>query len=298
MCYFLQCPSSFLHHEKVASLLSTFVYYVFGLVFTIIHFHGIFPSSDFDKRTGVAATTTEFIYAMYTQLCCAVLCDTYIWSFDRFVWFNDLYLSITHGQSYEVNQPWMFVGTEQNKTTSELCTYFWWWSALHCTCIIVTITRHISNINEFIGTFTDRYKSILISHQCRIYASPNRVSIGSHNGLSPIRRQAIILTRAVLLSNGHLGTSFCEIVIKIENYSLRKKHLKISSAKWRLFWPAWNESISSYRHETYTVRCLLWWLISVYIHLFYFHSRIKCVRLICVIYSPIWPYPFSNILYA
>ena len=32
----------------------------------------------------------------------------------------------------------------------------------------------------------------LISRECRIYASMNRVSIGSDNGLSPIRRQAII----------------------------------------------------------------------------------------------------------
>ena len=32
----------------------------------------------------------------------------------------------------------------------------------------------------------------LISPKCRIYASVNRVNIGSDNGLSPIRRQAII----------------------------------------------------------------------------------------------------------
>ena len=32
----------------------------------------------------------------------------------------------------------------------------------------------------------------LISPWCRIYASVNEVSIGSDNGLSPIRRQAII----------------------------------------------------------------------------------------------------------
>ena len=32
----------------------------------------------------------------------------------------------------------------------------------------------------------------LISPKCRMYASLNRVDIGSDNGLSPIRRQAII----------------------------------------------------------------------------------------------------------
>ena len=39
---------------------------------------------------------------------------------------------------------------------------------------------------------------------CRIYASENGISIGSDNGLSPIRRQAIIQTNAVLLSIGRI----------------------------------------------------------------------------------------------
>ena len=43
----------------------------------------------------------------------------------------------------------------------------------------------------------------------------NRVSIGSDNGLSPIRRQAIIQTNAGLLSIGPLGTNFSEISTKI-----------------------------------------------------------------------------------
>ena len=42
----------------------------------------------------------------------------------------------------------------------------------------------------------------------------NRVSIGSDNGLSPIRRQAIIWMNAGLLWIGPLGTKFSEISIK------------------------------------------------------------------------------------
>ena len=38
--------------------------------------------------------------------------------------------------------------------------------------------------------------------------SVNWVSIGSDNGLSPIRRKAIILTNAGLLSIGPFGTNF------------------------------------------------------------------------------------------
>ena len=61
----------------------------------------------------------------------------------------------------------------------------------------------------------------------------NRVSIGSENGLWPIRRQAIILTNAGLLSIGPLGANFSEILIERRNFSFTKMHLKISSAKWR-----------------------------------------------------------------
>ena len=39
--------------------------------------------------------------------------------------------------------------------------------------------------------------------------------IGSDNGLSPTRRQAIIWTSAGILLIGHVGTNFSEILIKI-----------------------------------------------------------------------------------
>ena len=51
---------------------------------------------------------------------------------------------------------------------------------------------------------------------CRKYASVNRISIGSDNGLSHIRRQAIIWTDTGLLSIGPLGTKFSENLIKIQ----------------------------------------------------------------------------------
>ena len=60
-------------------------------------------------------------------------------------------------------------------------------------------------------------------------------SFGSDNGLSPDRRQAIILTNAGILLIGPLGTNFSEIVIEIHTFSFKKMHLKMSSAKRRLF---------------------------------------------------------------
>ena len=69
----------------------------------------------------------------------------------------------------------------------------------------------------------------------------DRVSIGSDNGLSPIRRQAIIWNNAGILSIGPLGTNFSEILIKIQNLSFTKMHLKGSSAKWQPFCPGEDE---------------------------------------------------------
>ena len=55
--------------------------------------------------------------------------------------------------------------------------------------------------------------------------------IGSDNGLSPDRHQAIIWTNAGLLLIGPLGTNFSEILIEILTFSFKKMHLKVSSAK-------------------------------------------------------------------
>ena len=59
--------------------------------------------------------------------------------------------------------------------------------------------------------------------------------LGSDNGLSPGRRQAIIRTNAGILLIGPLGTNFNEIFISIQTFSLKKMRLKMSSAKWRPF---------------------------------------------------------------
>ena len=69
----------------------------------------------------------------------------------------------------------------------------------------------------------------------------NWISISSGNGLSPIRRQAITWTNVHLLSIGPLGANFNEILTKIRNFSLKKMHLKISSAKWRPYCPRGDE---------------------------------------------------------
>ena len=59
--------------------------------------------------------------------------------------------------------------------------------------------------------------------------------IGSDNGLSPERHQAIIWTNAWIMLIGPLGTNFSEILIEIYTFSFKKMHLKMSSGKW---WPS------------------------------------------------------------
>ena len=60
-------------------------------------------------------------------------------------------------------------------------------------------------------------------------------NIGSDNGLSPGRRQAIIWTNAGILLIRPLGTNFSEFLIIIHTFSFNEMQLKMSSAKWRPF---------------------------------------------------------------
>ena len=61
------------------------------------------------------------------------------------------------------------------------------------------------------------------------------ITIGSDDGLSPGRHQAIIWTNVGILSIGPLGINFSEILIKINTFSFKKMHLTMLSAKRWLF---------------------------------------------------------------
>ena len=71
----------------------------------------------------------------------------------------------------------------------------------------------------------------LVTHIC----VGKRTIIGSHNGLSPGLRQAIIRTNAGILLIWPLGTKLSEILIAIETFSFEKMHLKMSG-KCGPFW--------------------------------------------------------------
>ena len=77
--------------------------------------------------------------------------------------------------------------------------------------------------------------SPLLTHWVTHICVGEQTIIGSDNGLSPVRRQAIIWTNDGILLIGPLGTNFSEILIGIQIFSVKKMPLKMSSAKWRSF---------------------------------------------------------------
>ena len=88
----------------------------------------------------------------------------------------------------------------------------------------VDIHNHLEDSVMFLLTHWGRVTHICVS---------KRTIIGSDNGLSPSRRQAIIWTNAGILLIGPSGTNFSEILIEIITFSFKKMRLKVSSAKWR-----------------------------------------------------------------
>ena len=83
--------------------------------------------------------------------------------------------------------------------------------------------------------------------------------IGSDNGLSPDRRQAIIWTNAGISLIGPLGTKFNEMLIEIHTFSIKKMHFKMSSGKWRPYCLGLPGKICTWL----ALCCILFWLIYV-----------------------------------
>ena len=100
--------------------------------------------------------------------------------------------------------------------------------------------RHMASLyNELSGSllFFIRYSvhlPQLIEAEWLICVSKLTI-IGSDNGLSPIRRQAIIWTNAGIFLIRNLGTNFSKILSEIHTFSLKKMHLKMLFGKWEQF---------------------------------------------------------------
>ena len=105
-----------------------------------------------------------------------------------------------------------------------------------------------------------RYGNIQLTHWCRVtHICVSKLTIiGSDNGLSPCRRQAIIWTNAGILLSRTLGTTFSKILGEIHSFSFSKMHLKMLSAKWRLFGLGLNELM----HKCFWSHCCFFQLLA------------------------------------
>ena len=119
----------------------------------------------------------------------------------------------------------------------------------HITCVLIILKNSENNGPGEIGLITFNpcanlnstalpcYSIIKFTQWGRVthICVGKPIIIGSVNGLSPGRRQAIIWTNAGILLIGPLGTNFSEILTGIQIFPFKKVHLKMSSAKWRPF---------------------------------------------------------------
>ena len=104
------------------------------------------------------------------------------------------------------------------------------------TCMINLVASYLNTLN-IQSSFEEKNIPIHLTHWGQVtYVCIGKLTIiGSDNGLSPGRRQAIIWTNAGTLFIGPLGTNLSEILIGMQAFSFKKIHLKMSSAKWRPF---------------------------------------------------------------
>ena len=100
--------------------------------------------------------------------------------------------------------------------------------ALCISHITAAITKSCIDMNLYICKDADSNKMILLTYWGWVTHICVRefTIIGSNNGLSPSRHQAIIWTNAEILLIRPLGTNFSETLIKIHLLSFNKMHLK------------------------------------------------------------------------
>ena len=101
-------------------------------------------------------------------------------------------------------------------------------------CVFVCVCVCYANTRISMLTHSGR-----VTHIC----VDNLTIIGSDNGLSPSRRQAIIWTNVAIVLIEPSGTNLSEISIEIITFSAKKMRLKISLGNGRPFCLGLNELI-------------------------------------------------------
>ena len=105
-----------------------------------------------------------------------------------------------------------------------ICSVSGYWFQYHKSHSISSELNSLFN-SEPVGTFIWNVSNLsLLTHWGRVthICVSDLTSIGSDNGLSPGRRQAIIKTNAGILLIRPLGTNFSEFLVEILIFSLKK----------------------------------------------------------------------------
>ena len=123
--------------------------------------------------------------------------------------------------------------------------YFPWKYSVQCDNNAIALYHFIVMLSQLVLTHWGRVTHICVG---------KLTIIGSDNGLSSERRQAIIWTNAGILLIGPLGTNFSEILIEIQTFSLKKMRLKMSSAKCCSFRLGLNV-LKNISHTVLYIRC-------------------------------------------
>ena len=127
--------------------------------------------------------------------------------------------------------------------TSERNVLFCWTCIRHCQIYSCHVTAPLLEPWVFVPD-PHQYVKLPQHTICHVLTHGGRVThicvskltiIGSDNGLSPGRRQALIWTNAGILLIEPLGTNFNETSIEIHTFSFKKIHLTLLSAKRRPF---------------------------------------------------------------
>ena len=119
------------------------------------------------------------------------------------------------------------------------------WIIFFIKCILLMSDAFLINLDPGVVVIwnIDFHVSECLFHWGRVthICVSDLTSIGSDNGLSPGRRQAIIKINAGILLIRPLGTNFSEFLVEILIFSFKKMRLKVSSAKRRPFCLGLNE---------------------------------------------------------
>ena len=124
----------------------------------------------------------------------------------------------------------------------------WYISYIICCCLVFCLYVLLNNIPR--GQLTDTCPGA-----SEIITDGKRTIIGSDNGLSPCRRQAIIWTNGGILLIWPQGRKFNQMLSEILIFSFKKMYLKMSSAKCLAFCPGL--IVPWWRHQMETFSALL-----------------------------------------